>query len=199
MNTFSYFKTFQVYSSCKFIYCQVVLVYYISKLFKFTVHIDWASKKMRVPLFQNFSSLQFIAVNAGITESKDEFQNFSSLQFIKYRWLKPKFTTISKLFKFTVHMFFLILLKYAPRFQNFSSLQFIEKILMIRQTTINFKTFQVYSSWQNAEHLMRQVVQFQNFSSLQFILPVEKDIEQIKQFQNFSSLQFIRNWYKCFK
>ena len=32
--------------------------------------------------FQNFSSLQFIAVNADITDNKDKFQNFSSLQFI---------------------------------------------------------------------------------------------------------------------
>ena len=98
---------------------------------------------------------------------------------------------ISKLFKFTVHMFFkthlipqlLIskLFKFTVHdgeegniqnnkiFQNFSSLQFIFQVLWLSRVSSYFKTFQVYSSFNYETKMLEILSRFQNFSSLQFI------------------------------
>ena len=102
-------------------------------------------------LFQNFSSLQFIYKFCEKILEGVVFQNFSSLQFIYMKKIIEKMLIIiSKLFKFTVHKIFNLLIKVKNfisklfkftvhlteserlkglhLFQNFSSLQFISQI-----------------------------------------------------------------------
>ena len=77
---------------------------------------------------------------------------------------------ISKLFKFTVHEL------------DVSNHGYLFK---------NFKTFQVYSSYESIIYKKFLEILFQNFSSLQFI-PFKRNFGPNSfKFQNFSSLQFI--------
>ena len=58
---------FQNFSSLQFILNGKFMhpvIYKISKLFKFTVHIDYENLESCAWLFQNFSSLQFIRVQS---------------------------------------------------------------------------------------------------------------------------------------
>ena len=209
---------------------------YISKLFKFIVHVppfdivifstlfqNFSSLQFILcifflPLilikFQNFSSLQFILLSVSNSFFNSTFQNFSSLQFI-FSFLSSNSIskTISKLFKFTVHVNPLHIRCRNGRFQNFSSLQFIKEIVdnisdgIIFQNfsslqfmekleicginvVLNFKTFQVYSSFRKEEAKTKAGYRFQNFSSLQFITFIgnkASDNTNFKTFQVYSS------------
>ena len=112
------FKTFQVYSSLLIRFIAVFLNV-ISKLFKFTVHVSNYSLVLIEQIFQNFSSLQFIAK--------------SNRKRIRY--------SISKLFKFTVHLAQPEGSDYYDIFQNFSSLQFIKLSLYDYKTNNKFQNF----------------------------------------------------------
>ena len=77
--------------------------------------------------------------------------------------------SISKLFKFTVHLIFSCFLIFGCLFQNFSSLQFMKCQKIYKNTMTYFKTFQVYSSLFHFVNQKLPYSLFQNFSSLQFI------------------------------
>ena len=122
----------------------------ISKLFKFTVHQTGLSKKDKLFCI---SKLFKFTVHEKIIKSFLAFLCISKLfKFTVHKNGSKKIKLIfliSKLFMFTVHIRKFDFGSYEISFQNFSSLQFIFFKFFPTFWKNNFKTFQVYSSWEN--------------------------------------------------
>ena len=167
---------FQNFSSLQFILKSVIFYLLhrkISKLFKFTVHVNIQSKNEAIEL--DFKTFQVYSSSIIDYWTSYHFKISKLFKFTVHeigKYIPSLFSLISKLFKFTVHWNERHWLKARFLFQNFSSLQFINRLNQDIHKFSNFKTFQVYSSSVFTFSKELKYFIFQNFSSLQFIINI---------------------------